>query len=204
MRLRPSPPIALALALASALTLALSACSVADSAEQDEKESDGDGASLYALTSEWHDQSGRALRLVDLGDQVHLVAMVYTSCTVTCPLIVAELKRIEAAVPAAQRDRLGVVLVSLDPDRDTSERLAEYARDSRLDTTRWTLLNGSDADVRELAAVLDVRYQAQPDGEIAHTNGIAVLDRRGVVVRYQPTLGGPADETIAVVRRLLQ
>lgn len=200
MRSRPSALLFLT------LVLALASCRTADSAEHaaTPADHDGDGASLYALSSEWHDQSGRELRLADLGDRVHLVAMVYTSCTVTCPLIVAELKRIEAAVPAAQRDGLGVVLVSLDPDRDTSERLAEFASSTRLDTTRWTLLNGSDADVRELAAVLDVRYQTQSDGEIAHTNGIAVLDGRGVVVHLQPALGAQAEETIAVVQRLLK
>jgi protein SCO1/2 len=187
-----------------ALSFALAACGVADPAERDTGASDPDDASLYILTSEWRDQSGRALKLADLGDRVHLVAMVYTSCTLTCPLIVGELQRIEASVAPAQRAALGVVLVSLDPDRDTSERLAEYAHTNKLDPARWTLLNGSDADVRELAAVLNVRYQAQPDGEIAHTNGIAVLDRRGVVVHYQPTLGAPVAETIAVVQRLLQ
>lgn len=199
------------LALAFALTFVLSACGAADSAERNDDDAVvaaqaevRSGASLYALSSNWRDQSGRALRLADLGDQVHLVAMVYTSCTVTCPLIVAELLRIEATVPASQRDQLGVVLVSLDPDRDTSERLAEYAQSAQLDTTRWTLLSGSDADVRELAAVLDVRYQSQPDGEIAHTNGIAVLNREGAVVHFQPTLGAPSAETIAVVRRLLK
>lgn len=200
MRSRPSALLALT------LVLALASCRTADSAEHaaTPADHDADGASLYALSSEWRDQSGRELRLAELGDRVHLVAMVYTSCTVTCPLIVAELKRIEAAVPAARRDGLGVVLVSLDPDRDTSERLAEFASSTRLDTTRWTLLNGSDADVRELAAVLDVRYQTQSDGEIAHTNGIAVLDGRGVVVHLQPALGAQAKETIAVVQRLLK
>jgi protein SCO1/2 len=199
-----TPPMPIRISPLLALTFAISACGVADTAEREDTRDDTDSASLYALTSVWRDQTGRTLHLADLGDRVHLVAMVYTSCTLTCPQIVGELQRIEAAVPTTERGALGIVLVSLDPDRDTSERLAEYARTTKLDPARWTLLNGNDADVRELAAVLNVRYQPQPDGEIAHTNGIAVLDRRGVVVHYQPTLGAPVAETIALVQRLVQ
>ena len=109
--------------------------------------------------------------------------MVYTSCEATCPLIVADLKRIEASIPAERRGDVGFVLVSLDPERDTPGRLAAWAAATELDPTRWTLLAGTDDAVRELAATLDVRYQRQPDGELAHTNGLTVLDPTGAVAR---------------------
>ena len=129
--------------------------------------------------------------------------MIYTSCTVTCPLIVADLKRIEAAVPAGRRDDVGFVLVSLDPGRDTPGRLAEWAARTGLNPARWTLLSGSDASVRELAASLDVRYQMQPSGEFAHTNGLTVLDRAGSIAHQQAGLGD-TDASIRSVQSLLR
>ena len=158
--------------------------------------------SLYDLPSLWRDQRGDTLHLAALAGRVRVVAMVYTSCHTSCPLVVAELKRIEAALPLDRRDDAGFVLVSLDPERDTPGRLAAWADRVRLDPRRWTLLAGDDDAVRELAATLDVRYQAQPDGELAHTNGITVLDAAGHVAWRQAGLGDAGEATGAVVALL--
>jgi protein SCO1 len=159
--------------------------------------------SLYDLPSAWRDQRGDSVRLPDLAGKVRVVAMVYTSCQATCPLIVAELKRVEGALAPEQRDSVGFVLVSLDPERDTPGRLAAWAAQTRLDPARWTLLAGDDDAVRELAASLDVRYQAQPDGELAHTNALTVLDRAGGIAHRQPGLG-ESDATVRALRALLR
>jgi protein SCO1/2 len=73
--------------------------------------------------------------------------------------------------------------VSLDPARDDVERLAGYAAERALDPSRWTLLTGSDADVRDLAATLDVRYRRVTPEDLAHSNLITLLDGEGRVVR---------------------
>lgn len=161
------------------------------------------GLPLYDLGSSWTTQQGDSIVLGDLAGRVRVVALVYTSCHGTCPLIVAELKRIEAAVPPGRVGEVGFVLVSLDPARDTPGRLARWATDNHLDQARWTLLNGSDGTVRELAATLGVRYQVQPDGEVAHANVITVLDAGGLVVHQQTTLGDGAIATSAIVNQLL-
>lgn len=160
------------------------------------------GYSLYDLPSVWRDQRGDTVRLPALAGKVRVLAMVYTSCQATCPLIVADLKRIERALPPDRRDRVGFILVSLDPARDTPGRLAEWAARTGLDPARWTLLAGGDDAVRELAAALDVRYQPQPDGELAHTNGLTVLDAAGGVAHRQLGLGD-TDATIGATRALL-
>ena len=161
------------------------------------------GYSLYDLRSEWRDQRGHVVRLPALAGKVRVVAMVYTSCQVTCPLIVADLKRIERALPPDRRGDVGFVLVSIDPERDTPGQLAAWAERTELDPARWTLLAGDDEAVRELAASLDVRYQAQPDGELAHTNAVTVLDHAGGMVHRQLGLGD-TDVTIRATRALLR
>jgi protein SCO1/2 len=159
--------------------------------------------SVYDLVSVWRDQRGDDLALTELAGKVRVVAMVYTSCQATCPLIVGDLKRIESSLPADRRDDVGFVLVSLDPDRDTPGRLAAWAAETRLDPARWMLLNGDDSAVRELAATLGVRYRSLPDGELAHTNAITVLDRAGRVAYQQPGLGDESGATAAAVTALL-
>ncbi|HEX3157992.1 MAG TPA: SCO family protein [Gemmatimonadaceae bacterium] len=162
------------------------------------------GYSLYDLSSTWRDQTGAERRLAELAGRVRVVAMVYTSCAATCPLIVADLKHVEASLPAQRRGDVGFVLVSLDPERDTPGRMTEWAAQTGLDPARWTLLSGDDGAVRELAAALAVRYQTQPDGEVAHTNAITVLDTDGAVVHQQSGQGDDARVTAAAVARLLR
>lgn len=143
--------------------------------------------SLYQLESPWMDQTGASRSLASLAGRPQLVAMTYTSCQVSCPVIVADLKRIEAALDD-QSLEAGIVLFSLDPVRDTPEQLASYAAEQKL-SDRWTLLRAPDDQVREMAALLGVRYIRSQDGEYAHSNMISVLDEGGALAFQQKGLG---------------
>ncbi|HEU4629926.1 MAG TPA: SCO family protein [Gemmatimonadaceae bacterium] len=161
-----------------------------------------DRGSLHDLGLRFRDATGAERELASVGGPVRVVAMVYTSCAHTCPLVVAEMKRLEAALPAAEHARVGFVLVSLDPARDGPAQLAAFAAHAALDPARWTLLTGGEDDVLTLAAALGVRYRAGADGEIAHSNLLTVLDARGRIAHQQQGLGDGA-ATRAAVERLL-
>jgi len=70
----------------------------------------------------------------------------------------------------------------------------------RLDTATWTLLTGEDEQVRELAAVLGIRYRPEADGQISHSNTWLVLDGAGRIVHRQDGMGAAMDESLASVR----
>lgn len=158
--------------------------------------------SLFDLDATWRDQSGAELTLQQATrGRVAVVTMLYTNCAVACPRIVADLKRIEGALSADQRKKVTFVVASMDPARDTPERLAMWAADTHLDPAGWSALTGTDDTVRELAAALGVRYTVLADGEIAHSNRIAVLDQEGAPVHRQFGLGdvGGVGETVSAV-----
>jgi protein SCO1/2 len=93
---------------------------------------------------------------------------------------VHELQRVDEALPREARARLRFVLVTIDPERDTLERLDAYARRENLDRARWLLLRGSADQVRELASAVGVRFRPGGTGQFSHTMRILLLDRRGV------------------------
>jgi len=159
------------------------------------------GMSVYNLESEWRDQTGATRRLASLGGKVQVVALVYTHCAYACPLLLADLKRIEGAVGA---EGIGFVLVSIDPERDTAERLAAFAQEARLDPARWTLLSAPDDAVLELAALLGVRYRRESAIELSHSNAITVLDRSGEVAHQQEGLGTDPEATLSRIRSLVR
>ncbi|HEX5580245.1 MAG TPA: SCO family protein [Gemmatimonadaceae bacterium] len=158
--------------------------------------------SVYDLASTWTDQAGTRRPLAAMGGRVRVVAMIYASCTHTCPLILSDLKRLEGTLGARAAD-VDFTLVTLDPARDTPEKLAEFARSSRLEAPRWTLLTSSEDDVLELAAALGVRYRAGASGEIAHSNVYLVLDQAGTIVHRQAGVGGDPAPARQAIEQLL-
>jgi protein SCO1/2 len=158
------------------------------------------GFSVYDLQSQWRDQDGNARALASLRGRVQVMAMVYTHCTHTCPQIVVELKQLEAALSPEERARTGFVLVSLDPERDTPAQLEAFATSLRLDPAAWTLLTGDADDVRELAAVLGIRYRGEADAQISHSNAYLVLDADGGIVHRQDGLGSGTAPVLARIR----
>ena len=144
--------------------------------------------SLYHIDSRWTSDVGREVPLGVLRGRPQLVAMIYTSCEFACPIIVNDLRRITAALPADRRSSIGVLLLSIDPDRDTPERLAQFRNRMSLPIDTWTLLRGAADDVREVAALLGVNYRKDSRGQYAHSNLITLLDADGEVVFQQAGL----------------
>lgn len=160
--------------------------------------------SIYHLDAPWYDQQGQVRQLASLGGRVQVVAMVYTNCGYACPRILMDMKRIEGELPAELRDRVGFVMVTIDPERDTPERLAAYAGAVHLDPARWTLLTAPDNTVLELAALLGVKYRRISETDFSHTNVITVLDQRGEIVHRQMGLGAAPHGTLRVIEGLLR
>jgi protein SCO1/2 len=158
-------------------------------------EASPDAFSVYDLAGTWRDQAGAVRSLADWRGTPVLVALIYTHCTATCPLAVSELKRIAALDP-----RVRFVLVSLDPARDDVRRLAGYAAERGLDPARWTLLTGSDGDVRDLAALIGVRYRQVTPDDLAHSNLITLLDSEGRIARQSS--GRLDDAAVSAVHAL--
>lgn len=157
--------------------------------------------SVYDLEATWQDQQAVTLRLGDLAGRPRIVAMVYTSCAYACPRILQDMKRIEGELRATGIDA-GYVMVSIDPQRDTPQRLREYAASTLLDPDDWTLLTGSADGTLELAALLGVRYRQVSDTDFEHSNVITLLDAEGRIVHRQVGLNSDPAELIRAAASL--
>lgn len=155
--------------------------------------------SIYNLELSLIDQAGRTLTFADLRGRVLVAAMIYTSCTAVCPRVTEDMKGVEKQLSVQDRTNVGFVLFSLDPGRDTPAALHRFAVAHALDLSRWRLFASSEDGVRDLAAVLGVKYQAEDNGEIAHSATIFIIDRDGVVRHRQQGLNPDSHELIAAL-----
>lgn len=140
--------------------------------------------SLFLLDHPFEDQRAKPRRLIELKGKPTVVAMVFTHCEYACPAILQDLRKLEGAMTEDERDATQWLLVSFDAERDVPEVLAAYAEREELDDSRWTLLHGDEDAVRELAALLGVRYKAIPTGGFSHSNRISLLNAEGELAAH--------------------
>lgn len=158
--------------------------------------------SVYQLPVRMTDQTGRSFAWSARRGQPQLVAMFYTSCQYICPLIVDAGKGVERQLTPTQRQRLGILLISIDPKRDTPAALRVVMDKRGLDPVRWTLARPAAGDVRSIAGVLGTRYRALADGEFNHTSTLVLLDAQGRILARTGQMGSRPDPAfIASVKR---
>ena len=148
--------------------------------------------------------TGETLSLAGMQGRPVIVAMFYAACPHVCPMTIGTIQAIESQVPVRYRDRLRILMITLDPERDAPDDLAALAERHRVNDDRWRLARTAASDVRLLAAVLGVQYRKLPDGDINHSSAILLLDADGREVSRTAKLGVPDPVFVEKLRELVE
>jgi len=174
--------------LAAALLLALSACSREGPSF---RTSDVTGSSFgrdFTLT----DHTGKTRTLADFRGKAVAIFFGYTQCPDVCPTTLATLaEAMKQLGPDA--DRVQVLFVTVDPERDTQALLSNYvpAFDKR-----FVGLYGDAAATERVAKEFKVIYQKQPGPTpgsytVDHSAGVYIFDPQGRLRLYASHGQGP-------------
>ena len=147
--------------------------------------------SYYQLNAPLETHRGEHATFAEHAGEPVIVSMFYASCPHVCPMLISTIRQIEKQLPEAVRDDVNVLLVSVDPDRDTPAELRELAERHDVNRDGWTLARTSGQQTRALAAVLGIKYKQLPDGEFNHTTEIILLDAQGREIARSNRLGAP-------------
>jgi len=159
--------------------------------------------SVYHLDMHLVDQEGRPFHLADRRGRPQLVSMFYSPCPYVCPLIIDTLRMTQRALPASDSSKLDIVMVSLDPERDTPARLKQVFGERKLDPATWTLARTEAPNVRKLAAILGIQYRVLKDGGINHSTSLLLLDANGRIVAQSGKTGELDADLVAAIERTL-
>ena len=143
---------------------------------------------------------GSTLRLDAFRGKVVLLGFGFTSCTAVCPLTLATLAQAHKQLGAQARE-VQVVYITVDPARDTAQRLGQY-----LGAFDPSFVGGTGSQA-QLAAVrkqygIAAEKLAGPEGGISHSSFIYLIDRQGRLRALMP-FGSPAADYVHDVRLLL-
>lgn len=120
------------------------------------------------------DEHGRAVTKADLRGHVTIVAFFFTGCTTVCPMLSARLGLVQHRL----RNMGGlaqILSISVDPERDTPERLREYARGYHARPDVWRFATGDQAEI-ERVVVQGFRQALQrPTGHEGHVDAFDIV-----------------------------
>jgi cytochrome oxidase Cu insertion factor (SCO1/SenC/PrrC family) len=94
------------------------------------------------------DQAGHSVRKADLEGKVWVADFIFTSCADECPLISAEMARLQSDLVHIPDIRF--VSISVDPERDIPAVLSQYADRFNADPERWFFLTGDKPAIHRL------------------------------------------------------
>jgi len=160
--------------------------------------------SVYQVDAPLQKSDGRATSFATTSARARIVTMFYATCPMACPLTIDTLRNVDAALPAAQRAHLDVLMLTMDPERDTPAELTRLAQERHITDTRWTLARASLSDTRKLAATLGIQYRRLDTGDFDHASVLILLDSRGRVLARSRKLGTPDPAFLASVRKAVE
>lgn len=149
--------------------------------------------------------TGRPVSLHELRGRVLLIYFGYTSCPDACPATMARLAGAVAELRPEQQAEVQVILISVDPQRDTPERLADYVTHF----SPWFLgMTGSEEDLEAVAEPFGVYFERGErlgnDGYLMdHTASVFAVDKEGRL-RLIYSYATPAQEIVADLRHLVR
>lgn len=127
------------------------------------------------------DTDKQVVRLADYRGKPLVVALIFTACTESCPLIVQRLaEAVEVAQDALGRESFAVATVGFDAEHDTPARMKAYARTQGVEGPGWRFLSGDRTSVDALIDDLGFSRVPSPRG-FDHIAQISIVDQDGRV-----------------------
>lgn len=146
---------------------------------------------------------GSAFRLSALRGKVVVLEFGFTHCPAVCPASLAALVAARQKL-GPQADRLQVVFVSVDPERDTPARLSTYLAQFDKSFIGITGTPEQMAAIRKDYGITATRHAiggSKTEYQVGHSSYLYFIDKKGMLRALMP-FGRPADEIVHDVNLL--
>lgn len=156
-------------------------------------------APAFALTN----QDGTRVALKDFRGKAIVLSFVYTECKDICPVLPQIVNRADRQLTAREREKVRFVGISLDPNRDTPEKLRGFMKQHNLSPERWTLLTGTLQEASKAADDYGIVVKPDVAGDLVHNAVYILIDPKGHVRHEFHGLFSPTQEITKALRGLI-
>lgn len=152
------------------------------------------------------DAYGKEIALSRHDGKVRLVYFFFASCPDVCYPTNFILSKVEDELAAKGLLGKDAVMysISFDPERDTPEKLKQYAASLNADKDGWFFLRGEQNGIIELAEKYGVSVIKGKQGQYAHQNIVTLVDRSGNIRKFFNASQADLDhkEVVETIERL--
>ena len=145
----------------------------------------------FSLTAE----DGTPFGKREMLGRVWIANFVFTSCSDACPRLQAKMKKVQdRLIPAEQGGNIGLLSISVDPERDTPQKLKQYGEIFGARPGLWRSLTGDQQEVERTVVRGFHTAMAKVPGdpadphlaafEIMHGERLVLVDRMGRIRGY--------------------
>lgn len=126
------------------------------------------------------DHRGDKFNIARMQDKWTIVFFGFTNCPDICPTMLAILNDTYSKMKDSEKEKIQIVMISLDPERDTVEALAEYVP---YFNETFVGVTGNKHLIRRLTAEINIAYNKVPlegdDYTIDHSTQLVLINPKG-------------------------
>jgi protein SCO1 len=150
-------------------------------------------------------QNGEEVSTADYEGKFWIADFVFTSCTDTCPILTANMSRLQQALKEEELD-VQLVTFSVDPDVDQPDVLKEFAEQYSADYANWDFLTGYSVDeLSDLAAGSFKVMAGKMNGSPYHANYFHLVTPDGNYIKsYKGTEGASVEEIVEDLNKYIK
>jgi len=132
------------------------------------------------------DTDGTTVTLENTNGKVRLLYFFFSHCPDVCPPTTFLLSQVQNRLKdlGVFGDKVMLLSVTIDPERDTPERLREFAGKFEADFSGWKFLRGEEKATADLAKQYDILVTKDSEGNFGHSNLYILIDQNGKIRKW--------------------
>ncbi len=129
------------------------------------------------------DSHGKTFSKKNLKGKIWIANFIFASCSGPCPVLTEKMRKFHKELP----DTTHFISFSVDPERDTPEKLLQYAKMHEAESPRWAFITGKKSTIYTLIrsgftlAVQDEAKSLGAEDDIIHTTRFVLIDKNARV-----------------------
>lgn len=130
---------------------------------------------------------GEEISLANTNGKARLLYFFFSNCPDVCPPTTHKMSLVQERLKelgAPYGDKIALLSITFDPERDTVERLTEFSSWYGADYDGWYFLRGEEQEVRDVALSYGISTIPLEDGSIGHQNLYILIDKEGNIRNY--------------------
>ena len=148
-----------------------------------------DRDTLYHVIPTWSflNQNGNSKSSKDFKNKVRLVDFFFTSCPTICPKMTVNMKKIQQLINTDCLNNIELLSFTVDPLRDSVEKLKEYCTTYNVDSKNWNMLTGDQNSIYELGVngfLVPNQEDALAPGGFLHSEKMILIDKKNRIRGY--------------------